>query len=525
MTTGEEQRLGAGLPPGEERPASARVGLVLGPALFLALWFWPDLPLTADQRRVAATTAWTAVWWITLAVPIGAASLLPAVLLPLSGAMGGREVAPLYMHDLVFLFLGAFTIALGLERWGVHKRIAYWIIGRVGARPRNLVLGFMIASAFLSMWISNTSTTLMLLPIAMAVVTSLSSADARRSGGTPLLSPFALSLLLGVAYAASIGGTATLVGTPTNQVFVGIFGEMFPDAPRIDFTSWLFAWGPFVLCFLPVMWLILTRVAIRVPAEGERGAEAIRAERAKLGRMTSPERIIAGIFVATAVLWITRPGIDLGFARVPGWGDMVAPKGFITDATIATTMAVLTFLIPVDRKRGVYLMDWQTAVKLPWEVLLIFGAGFTIAGSFKASGLDVVLGNALGPFFVDRSPWLIVAAVAATVAMLTEVTSNMATTAVLLPVLGQAAVSAGVSPLCTMLPATIAASAAFMLPVATAPNAIVFSSRLVPAPQMARVGVVLNVVTVFAVTAVFQLWVRRVLDIELEVPDWARAAD
>jgi sodium-dependent dicarboxylate transporter 2/3/5 len=231
---------------------------------------------------------------------------------------------------------------------------------------------------------------------------------------------------------------------------------------------------------------------------------------------------MAALFAATAILWITRPGLDLGFARIPGWGDLVAPPGFVTDATIATAMAILAFLIPVDRKRGVYLMDWRTVSRLPWDVLLLFGAGFTIAGAFKSTGLDRVLGEALAPLLTDRSPWLVVALVAGAVALLTEVTSNMATTAVLLPVLGQAAVSAGISPLFTMLPATIAASAAFMLPVATPPNAVVFSSRLVPALQMARVGIYLNVVTVILVTLVFQLWVRRVLGIELAVPDWAR---
>ncbi|MEM7309852.1 MAG: DASS family sodium-coupled anion symporter [Planctomycetota bacterium] len=501
-------------PVGEARPPLARVGLVLGPVLFAALLLWPGLPLEGDQRRVAAVTAWTAAWWITAAVPIGAASLLPAALLPLCGVLGGREVAPLYMHDLVFLFLGAFVIALGLQRWGVHRRIAFWIISRVGPRPRNLVLGFMLASAFLSMWISNTSTTLMLLPIAVAVVSSL-------DGDAEGRSPFALSLLLGVAYAASIGGIGTLVGTPTNQVFAGQFAEAFPDAESIDFTRWLVAWFPLTALFLPLAWVLLTRVAIRVPRDGARGAEAVREARARLGPMSGPERWMAGIFVTTAVLWVTRPGVDFGILRLPGWGSMVAPKGFVTDATVAGAMAILTFLIPVDRARGVYLMDWRTAAKLPWEVLLLLGAGFTIAGAFKSSGLDAVLGEALGPLLAGRSTWIVVLVIVAAVALLTEITSNVATTAVLLPVLGQAAVSAGISPLFTMLPATVAASAAFMLPVATPPNAVVFSSRLVPAPQMARVGAFLNVATVVLVTLVFQLWVRRFLGIDLEVPDWA----
>ena len=494
----------------------ARIGRWLGPALFVALLLAPDLPLDGDQRRVAAVAAWTATWWITVAIPIGATSLLPAALLPLTGVMSGREVAPLYMHDLVFLFLGAFLIALGLERWGVHRRMAFWIIARVGTRPRSLVLGFMLASAFLSMWISNTSTTLMLLPIAIAVVTSLQPEGevGRR---------FALSLLLGVAYAASIGGIGTLVGTPTNQVLAGILDEAYPAAPAIDFTTWLAAWLPMSLVFLPLAWLVLTRVAIRVPASpDDSGAEAVRLARAALGPMGRPERWMAAVFVTTALLWVTRPGLDLGFVRLPSWGTALGGSKVITDATVATVMALLTFVIPAGGGHRGALMNWQTAARAPWDVLLLLGSGFAIAGAFQTSGLDVVLGEWLAPYLTGRSEWLVVALVVAFVALLTEVTSNMATTAALLPILGQAAVHAGISPLFTMLPATVAASAAFMLPVATPPNAVVFSSGRVRAPDMARVGLLLNVLTVILVTAVFQLWVRRVLGIELELPDWAR---
>ena len=488
----------------QESPRAAKIGRVLGPLLFLAVLFWPDLPLTGDQRKVAAVTGWTAVWWITVALPIGITSILPAALLPLTGVMGARDVAPLYMHEIVFLFLGAFVIATGLERWNVHRRMAFAIIARVGTRPRNLVLGFMAAAAFLSLWLNNTSTTLMLLPIGMAVVGSVEGESRPRS-------PFAISLLLGMAYAASIGGTGTLIGTPPNQIFAGIFSEDFPAAPAIDFGTWMVAWLPLVLIFLPVAWFVLTRVALKVPREGGRGKETIRAERAKLGPMSHAEKWMAGVFVTTALLWVTRAGLDFGFLRIPGWAGLVVPSSiaepekFVTDATVATVMAILCFLIPVDRRRGVYLMDWKTASKMPWEILLLLGAGFAIAGSFKASGLDGVLGEGIGHYLVGRSDWIVVGAVVVFVALLTEVTSNTATTVVLLPVLDQAAVSAGISPMMTMLPATVAASAAFMLPVATPPNAVVFSSRLVPAPTMARVGIWLNVITAVLITLVFQL--------------------
>jgi len=343
----------------------ARGGRIVGPLLFLALLLWPDLPLTTDQRRVAAITALTATWWITVALPIGATSLLPAALYPLLGVMGAREVAPLYMNNLVFLFIGAFVIALGLERWNVHRRFALWTIARVGTNPRRLVLGFMAAAMFLSFWINNTSTTLMMLPIGVAVIASV-------TGGKPRAQdPFAMSLLLGIAYSASVGGIATPVGTTPNQVFLGMFDELFPGGPAISFGQWLVCFAPLALVFLPIGWFILTRVALRVPRDSERGADTIAEERAALGRMSRAEKMMTGVFVTTAVLWVTRVEIPLGPFVLPGWVRMItsavieAPERYVTDATIATVMALLCFLIPVDRRRGVFLMDWKTASRLP----------------------------------------------------------------------------------------------------------------------------------------------------------------
>ena len=509
--------------PGESVSLARRVGLVLGPVLFVILLLWRDGPLDEAQRKVAAITALTATWWMTAALPIGATSLLPAALLPLLGVMGGRDVAPRYMHDLVFLFIGAFVIALGLERWNVHRRIALWIISRVGTRPHRLVLGFMIASAFLSFWINNTSTTLLMLPIGVAVIASVTGAKP----GTR--DPFAIALLLGMAYSASVGGMATPVGTAPNQVFLGLMSDRFPGAPSISFGQWMVAWLPLVLLYIPLAWLLLTRVVLRVPRVSMRGGDVIREERRLLGPMSRAEKAMASMFALTALLWVTRADLDLGFVRFSGWVHLVLPESlaiahpekFITDATVATFMAILCFLIPVDRKRGVFLMDWKTASKMPWEVLLLIGGGFAIAGAFKESGLDRVIGDALGPALAGASPLVMVTAVVVLVAGLTEITSNTATTAVLLPVLGQAAVAADVSPLLFMAPATIAASAAFMLPVATPPNAVVFASRHVPAPTMARVGIVINVLLALLIVFVFQFWGRRVLDVGASAQAWA----
>jgi len=464
------------------------VGLILGPLLFLALLFLPGDSLDPVQRRVAAVTALTAVWWIMAVLPIGATSLIPAALFPLLGVLGAREVAPMYLNNLVFLFLGAFVVALGLQRWNVHKRFALWTISKLGTRPPRLVLGFMVASAFLSFWINNTSTTLLMLPIGVAVIASVGGKTDRG------FDPFAIALLLGMAYSASVGGIATPVGTTPNQVFLGQLADRYPDAPDISFGQWMAAWVPLVVLYIPVGWLLLTRVVLRVPRTSTRSVDTIEKERRLLGRMSRGEKLMTAVFVTTAVLWVTRAGLDVGFVNIPGWAELVAPSWieeptkYVTDATVATVMAILCFLIPVDRKRGVFLMDWKSASRMPWEVLLLIGGGFAIAGAFKASGLDKELGEMLAPLIEGRSSWVVVAAVVVFMAALTEITSNTATTQVLLPVLAGMAVEADVSPLLLMVPATVAASAAFMLPVATPPNAVVFSSRLVSVARMARVG-------------------------------------
>jgi len=522
--------------PGGERGRAARHGLLLGPVLFAALLLWPGLPLDGPQRRVAAVTALTATWWITVALPVGATALVPAVLFPMLGVMTAKEVAPVYMRDLVMLFLGAFIIALGLERWGVHRRMALAIIARVGGSPRRLVLGFMAASAFLSLWINNTATTLLMLPIAMAVLARVEGPGAGDEGA-PTRSPFALCLLLGVAYSASVGGMGTPVGTAPNQEFLGQFDLKFEDGPKITFGQWFLGWVPLVLLFVPCAWLVLTRLVYPVSGGGGEGAEVIHAERAAQGPMSRPQVLMGLVFGATALLWVTRADIELGGWRMPGWSRLfMSPdpddpgwyarhKNDISDATVASCMALLCFILPGERgarddRR--FLMDWKTANKIPWEVLLLLGGGFCLAAGFKHSGLDTRLGAALSPLMEGHSSWLVVAGVALFMSLLTEVTSNTATTAVLLPVVAEAGVAAGLDPLLVMVPATIAASAAFMMPVATPPNAVVFASRRVPVPAMVRAGVWLNLLTVALITLVFQLWVRHLWGIGDTLPSWAR---
>lgn len=514
-------------------PLARRVGAAVGLLGALVLLLWPALPLDAAQRKVAAVTWLTATLWITVAVPVGAASLVPAFAFPLLGVMPAGDVGATYMRDLVFLFLGAFLLALGLERWGVHRRIALAVLDLVGTSPRRLVLGFMTASAGLSLWLNNTATALLMLPIATATLVraaeGLPDARAQRN--------LAWCLLLGVAYGSSVGGMGTLVGTAPNQVFLGQFAARFPDAPRPTFGEWFVAWMPLVLLFVPLAAWLMTAWIYPVPRAGAAAGEVIRAERRALGRWRPAERRMAAVFGVAALAWVFRADLDLGFVRVPGWvrlflgpdaadeRHLAAHEDDVSDATVALALAVLLFVIPsgsrVPGERGA-LLDWRTANRAPWDVLLLLGAGFCIAQAFKTSGLDAVLGRAAGPLFEGRSTWLVVGAVTLLVSFITEVTSNTATTAVLMPVLGAAAVEAGLHPLLVMAPATIAASAAFMLPVATPPNAVVFGTRLVPVPAMARAGFWLNTAMVVLITVLFQLWVRRVWDIGAAAPEWAR---
>ncbi|MEM7515526.1 MAG: SLC13 family permease [Planctomycetota bacterium] len=494
---------------------SRGLGLTLGPLLFAALMLLPGLPLDRPQRAAAAVTALTACLWTTLALPLAVTALLPAVLFPLLGVLSSKEIAPCYMHELVLLFLGAFMIALGLERWGVQRRIALGIVLRIGSSPRALCLGFMVAAAFLSMWISNTATTLLLLPIALAAVAAVGGEG---EATDPSLADFAPCLLLGVAYSASIGGTATLVGTAPNLAFLSIWNDGFGERyGAIDFGSWMLAWLPLTLLFVPAAWLLLTRVLFRVPkrapGEGET-RELLERQRAQLGPWRREELWMVGVFALTALLWTTRRDLDFGFVQIPGWSRWLADPASVGDSTVALALATLLFLLPArersapgERGERTWLLTWRTAERLPWEVLLLFGGGFAIAKAFEVTGLAAVLGEGLSPWLEGRATWIVVLATALFLSFLTEVTSNTATTFVLLPIAAEGARAAGIHPLVVMMPATIAASLAFMLPVATPPNAVVTASRLVPPPLMARVGFKLNLLGVALVTIVFHFWV------------------
>jgi len=510
----------------QRNAALMAVGSVTFGLVLILAPFAMSLPLAA--RNTLAVAILMAVWWMTVAIPIPVTSILPVFLFPVLGILPGGATAANYANNIIFLFLGGFILALGIQRWGLHRRIALHVVHVVGTNPPRMVLGFMLATAFLSMWISNTATALMMLPIAMAVITSMREVAGGRSMGG-----FAPALLLGIAYSASIGGLATPIGTPPNMSFLRILEILYPQAPTIPFGRWFLSFLPLVVIFLPIAWLLLTRVIHRL-GRGAVGAgrEVIREELHGLGSMSRSEKRMLVVFVATAFLWITRGDLEMGAIHLPGWAGLLERglgleylSGYLHDATVAVAMAILIFLIPGDRDRegrSRKLMDWETAVQLPWGILLLFGGGFALALALKESGLSQHLGEAFAGRVDGLSPILLVVSTCLLLTFLTEVTSNTATTEVMLPVLAGAAGAMGVHPLLLMIPATLSASCAFMLPIATPPNAIIFGSGQVEMRQMIRAGIWLNLIGVVIIALVFYFVSSRLLGIDLTtVPIWA----
>lgn len=471
------------------------IGLILGAALFALLLAVPTpAGMTPQTAKAAAVALLMATWWITEAIPIPATALLPLALYPLLGVMDTRVTARAYGDHNVFLFMGGFFIAMAMQKWNLHRRIALHIVALVGEGPRTIILGFMCATAFLSMWISNTATTMMMIPIAMAVLGQV--VREKRAGS---VSP---ALMLGVAYSASIGGLGTLIGTPPNVIFAGAFEKLFPEMGDIGFLTWMTVGVPLVVVFIPVTWLYLTRIAFRVPAKasGGGGKATILAELKEMGPMSRGERYVLVVFVLTALAWAFRTNINLGSFTIPGWSDLLGISHLVTDATVAIAAAMVLFILPVDLKKGEFALDWEWASRIPWGVLILFGGGFALAASFRETGLDLWVGGGLKAA-AGLPPWFLVLLVCLVMTFLTEMTSNTATASMAMPILGSTAAASGLHPLFLMIPATLSASCAFMLPVATPPNAIVFGSGSVTIPQMARTGLGLNLIGAILVVA------------------------
>jgi len=478
------------------------IGLFLGPLLFGLLLLLPaPQGLGAAGMAVAAVAALMAAWWVSEAVPIPATALLPIALFPLLGVMKTQQVTGAYANHLIYLFMGGFLIAVTMEKWQLHKRIALHTIKLVGVSPKRIVLGFMLATAFLSMWISNTATAMMMVTIGLALIRQVKESLPASVQDDATAFPFATSLMLGIAYAASIGGVATLIGTPPNAILAGVVEKTY--GITIGFADWMLFGFPLSIVMLLLTWYYLVHFVYRSDlTELPGGKRAVEQALLQLGVMTKQEKRVLIVFVCVASAWILRSVINV---------DALA---MITDSSIAMLGALALFVIPADFSKREFLLDWNTAVKIPWDIIILFGGGFALAEGFNSSGLTLWLANQLtvleGTHIV-----LLVAVIVLLVIFLTEVTSNTATASLLLPVMGALAVAMNIHPLATMIAVAVAASYAFMLPVATPPNAIVFASRAVTIPQMAKAGFALNLLGVVLITLFIFVALPLVLDIDI----------
>lgn len=467
--------------------AKQKTGLVLGPTLFLlVLLFGSFEGLSAPGQAILASTLWIATWWITEAISISATALLPVILFPLSGGLNIQLTTEAYSQPLIFLFIGGFMIAMAIERWHLHKRIALNIIRIVGTNSSRIILGFMMATAFLSMWISNTATTLMMMPIGIAIITALGEFMERNGQGAMVNSSgLDKALMLAIAYSASIGGMATLIGTPTNVVFSGVVQQIY--GMEISFAQWMLFGLPVAMVLLVICWIYLVRVAFKLwHQEIPGGPKEINKQLAELGPMTVEEKRVLIVFAITAFSWITRSFILNQL--IPGLNDTI----------IAIFGALLLFLIPA-KKPGTQLLNWESAVKLPWGIILLFGGGLSLAAGFTESGLAYWLGTQLN-LLQGISLIFILVFIIAAVNFLTEITSNVATASMILPILAALAVGIDVHPFGLMIAATAAASCAFMLPVATPPNAVVFGSGYLQMKDMVRTGIWMNIISIVLLT-------------------------
>ncbi|UCG72160.1 MAG: SLC13/DASS family transporter [Chromatiales bacterium] len=468
-------------------PVAALVLYLLLPASYLT----PSgelLPLTSAARAAAGVGLWMAIWWLSEAIPIYATALLPLAMFPLTGATTMAAAADGYAHPLIYLFLGGFILALALERWGVHRRLALAVLGRVGTEPSRVIGAFMLIAAFISMWVTNTATTIMLLPVATSVLslTQVEGGDSARQNN------FAICLLLGIAYAASIGGIGTIIGTAPNLFVVSFIQAQ--TGVEISFLRWMAAGVPLVVVFVPLTWWMLVRRTFSLPVGTFRGlAEELGRQREQQGPMDTGARRTVLIFCLTALAWVTRP--FLNELAIAGW----QPLARLTDPGIAILGALALFVTPVSLRKRRFLMDWQTAVRLPWGLLILFGGGLSLAAALDGSGFSAFLGSQVSALGMLPEV-LLVGLVVALMIFLTELTSNTATTATLIPVLFAVAAGLGLDPFLLVVPAGIAASCAFMLPVATPPNAIVFGSGRLTIAQMSRAGLRLNVLGIVLIT-------------------------
>ena len=476
-----------------------RVGLISGIALPLFILLFVKFGETEQTSRMAACAVMMSIFWITEAIPLAATALLPLTLFPILGIASSKATAAQYMNSTVFLLIGGFIIALAMQRWNLHKRIALNILSVCGGHPVQLVLGFMLATAGLSMWISNTATTLMMLPIALAIISRyeqlLSAQQAHR---------FTLGLLLSIAYSASVGGMMTLVGTAPNLVFARFY--QIVSGETVGFAQWMMMAVPVGICLLITLFVIISVLYLRKLPGSSDLKQLVNCEVRQLGKFSSAEKMVLLVFMMTAILWITRKGIHIGDFIFQGWSSYLPFGEMIDDGSVAVAMATILFFIPATGHKGetTTILDKKVFSEIPWSIVLLFGGGFALAYGFTESGLSAYLALQLQGL-KSVSLYVLILSVSTGMNLLTELTSNTATTQLVMPILLSTAKVMDISPVWLMLPATLSASCAFMFPVATPPNAIILGSGRIKVFEMVRVGFFLNLIAVFVISC-FSYW-------------------
>ncbi|UCH65737.1 MAG: SLC13/DASS family transporter [Ignavibacterium sp.] len=489
-------------------------GIITAVVFTIFILLFVDLdPSNYQVTIMAAVAVLMAILWITEAIPLAATSLIPLILYPVFGLLKSSEIASSYINSIIFLFIGGFMIAIAMERWGLHKRVALKLITVIGGSPTSIIFGFMIAGCFLSMWVSNTATALMMLPIALAIISRMENQFGKEETHN-----FTLALLLGVAYSCTVGGMGTLVGTPPNLVFVKTLNILFPHAPEVSFSKWMLMAFPITLIMLIGIAILLTRVLFRIDRSLSVDRNFIKEEYKKLGKITFEETAVSIVFGLTALLWIFRSDINFGIFKIPGWSNLFTQPDFVNDGTVAIAMAFILFLIP-SRENTTTILNRDVFVKIPWSVVLLFGGGFALAKGFTSTGLSLYIGNQLSG--LSTLPhFLMIVIIAASISFLTELTSNTATSQMILPILASVSVAIGLNPMLLMLTATLSASMAFMLPVATPPNTIIFASGRIKIYEMAKTGVLLNILGIIIVSVIVYFLGILLFDLGT-MPAWA----
>lgn len=500
----------------QKKYTTQRVGLFLGPVMFFLIWLLPTPDGMSDAAKgVAAVTVFMAVYWITEAIPIPATSLLPIMLYPLLGIMTVGETTIKYANDTIYLFMGGFFVAVTMQRWNLHRRIALYTIKLVGISPTKMILGFMIATGFISMWVSNTATALMMVPIGLAViaqVTGVANKDLLSGNLGNKEGNFAKALMLGVAYSASIGGVATLIGTPPNSIMKGMLEESYGQT--ITFSQWMAFGLPLSIIMIAFTWLLLTKILFPMgDLKLTEGKTVIDREIKGLGKITRQEIIVLAVFILVGLLWVLGPKIR-----------EISMFANLSDTVIAMLGTLLLFAIPADWKNNVFILDWETAKEIPWDIVILFGGGFAIAAGFEKTGLAKYIAQELqGLKGVDMLIFITI--VTLLVVFLTEITSNTATATLLVPIMGASAIALGIHPYATIVPACVAASFAFMFPVATPPNAVVFGSGAIRMKDMAKAGLWLNIIGAIIIVLFVMYLMPALWGIDLHTtPDWALKA-